>query len=70
MSTLNTPISVGHSISLDPTLILNPHQICSLKLVRAHYLSSRKLMWATILFYATFVLKLTLKCGSEVSAKT
>ena len=64
MSTLNTLISVGHSNFLDPTLILNPHQISSLKLVWAHYLSSRKLMWVTILFFATFVLKLTLKCGS------
>ena len=27
MTTLNSPMKVGHNISLEPTLILNPHQI-------------------------------------------
>jgi hypothetical protein len=59
--TLDCAISVGHSNSMKPTLMINPCQISTLKI-----------MWVTILTHATFVLDLVVKVlvRSEVPRKT
>ena len=64
-ATLNSPVSLGHSNSLQPTLNFNPLQGSSLKLVWATLV----ILWVTFLFYATFVLELNSRCRSEVSRK-
>lgn len=62
ITTLSSPISVGDIDSPARTLIFNPCKNASLILSVCHIICfSTKLMWATILFYATFVHKLILK---------
>ena len=57
--TLNSPISVGHSKSLEPTLIFNPCQIFNLKVsVDQVNCFCRKFVWIPLSFYATSVLEL------------
>ena len=56
-ATLNSPISLGHSNSLQPTLNFNLLQGSSLKLVWGTLV----VLWVTIFIYATFVLQLKLK---------
>lgn len=61
-ATLNSFISVGHSISLDLTFIFNPCQIPKLKIIVGHLkYYSRKLMWVTGFLLCSSVFELILK---------